>query len=170
MFDQVALGEDGSGPEADFGDIQLDRAAVDDAVLVDVPEVVEVVDGLRRGPSVVRLQTLQQCDGVFVQEGQDAMGLEPPWVAGDREGDLPGNAWLPEFLDRIRAACQKPGRLVKGGAGVMDNVPDHESQLIAPLLVLLGTNAQDVASGLVIELSDNTKRLRLKKKLALKVE
>jgi hypothetical protein len=143
---------------------------VNDAVLVNVPEEVEMAETLRNVPSLVRLQPLQDCNGVFVQESQNAMGLESSRVASEGESDFPSCIWFPEFLDRVRAACEKPGRLVECRAGVVNNIPDHEAQAKMERRVLDAAQAQDVASGLVIELIDDTKRLRFKPELALKIE
>lgn len=172
MFDQIPLGIDCAGPETDAGDIEVDVEAVDDAVLVNVPEGVQMADAFRGVLSLVRLQPLQNCDGIFVQKRHDLMGLEPSWVAGDGEGDLPSDSWLPEFLDRVRAACEKPRRLVEGRPSVVDDITDHEahSEMVRRRVGLGGSKAKDVASGLVIELIDDTKRLRLNPGFALMVE
>jgi hypothetical protein len=171
VLDQVALGPNRARSEADPGDVEVDIETVDNAVLVNVPEGVEVVEALRHVPSLVRLQPLQYCDGVFVQEPKNSMRLEPSRIAGDGKGDLPGSIWLPELLDRIGAACEQPRRLVKRRPGVMDDIADHKPH--PPVVNRLGlgaADAHDVASGLVIELIDNTKRLRIHPKFALTVE
>jgi len=170
IFDQVSLGLDRSGAEAHRGIVEVDVEAVEDAVLVDVPEKVEMPDAVFNVPSLVRLQALQDCDGVFVEESPNAMRPEPSGIAGDGEGDFAGDVWLPEFLDRVRAACQQPRRLVEGRAGVMDDIADHEAELEVGGRVAVLPKAKDVASGLVIELADDTKRLRLKESLSLVVE
>jgi hypothetical protein len=172
MFDQVSLGVDRAMPKSDGRDIEVDVEAVDDAVLVNVPEAVEVAEAVRNVPSLVRLQLLQDCDGVFIQKTQHAMCLEPAGVMGDGEGDLPSGTWLPEFLDRVRAACEKPRRLVESGPSVVNNVANHEAQseMVRGRVGLGGAKAQDVTSGLVIELIDNAKRLRLNPSFALMVE
>lgn len=171
VADQIPLAVDGCGSEPDPRCIDVDSARVNDAVLVNVPEAVEMPNAFRGVPSLVRLQRLQDCGGVFVQKRQDLMSLESAGVASDRKGNLPGGAWLPEFLDRVRAACQKPSRLVESGARVVDNIADHEPHSESSLSRAgIRTKAEDVAAGLVIELSDDTKRLRLKESLALNVE
>ncbi len=147
----------------------MGQAPVDDAVLVDIPQLVKPTDGLRRVPSLVRLQRLQDCSCILSEERKSPVGFEAPTISGDRERDLPSDAWLPEFIDRVRAAGQKPRGVIKGRASVVDEISDDQTE-VPWEGISLDTEAHDVASGLIIELRNDTKKLRFRDGVTLPIE
>ena len=154
--------------ELEAGQVDSREAAVDDAVLVDVPETVEVVQGLRPVRSVVRLRPLKDCPAVVRDVGHELVPGELRGVPHEGERDLVGNVLLPQLLDRIRAARDQPDRVLQGGPQRVDEVADQDAE--GQRDGLSDAETHHVVSRIRLELSGDVIRLRLQKHLAAEVE
>lgn len=154
--------------EADLGEVDVGEATVDNAVLVDIPEGVELFERPRPVRSLVRLRPIEDCPSVAGDPTAESVVGQLRWIVKERPLDHPGDVGLPQRLDGVGAAGQKPRGLVEGGAQVVEKVTNHDTESERHGL----SNAQKdrITCRIRLELSGDVIRLRLEEHLTAEIE